>query len=114
MPIENLRISEPDWSQLRHFAKGSFNPGAAEVGAIGLLGRCDRNGRREHLVSKILWPRPGEVKEASNRALVFEASYIRRLHMEMRKSKLAGLLFVHTHPLADRTVGFSWYDDAEE
>ena len=114
MPISNLRISERDWLQVRRMAAPSFREGAAEVGAVGLLGKSVTSGQKEFLVSRILWPRTGEVTEASNRALVFDAGYIRRAHLEMRKEKLAGLLFVHTHPLADENVGFSKYDDFEE
>jgi hypothetical protein len=80
MPFNNLRMSERDWSQLRRVCQGSFEPGASEVGAIGLVGSCERNGGREYLVSEILLPRRGEVKESDQRALVFDASGQKRGH----------------------------------
>ena len=114
MATNNLRFAEGDWTQLRRIAAPSFHPGAAEAGAIGLVGKFEYRGRREYLVSRMLWPQAGEVKEADNHALVFDASYIRRAHLEMRKHKLAGLAFFHSHPRADLRVGFSDYDDFEE
>jgi molybdopterin-synthase adenylyltransferase len=59
------------------------------------------------------------IKTASNLLatgdhLVFNSSYIRRAHLEMRAQRLAGLVLIHTHPMADTSVAFSLYDNQEE
>jgi len=49
-----------------------------------------------------------------NRALVFDARYIRRAHLLMRSEGLAGVIMFHSHPMSDTLVGFSVYDDHQE
>jgi hypothetical protein len=114
MHIHNLRVGEPDWARLRKLAAPSFGRNRPEVGAIGLVGHVTVRGQKEFLLAKVLWPQLGDIKEARDHALVFNSSYIRRAHLEMRDKKLTGLAFFHTHPLADRSVSFSNYDNMEE
>jgi hypothetical protein len=51
---------------------------------------------------------------AGHDQLVFDSSFIRRAHLEMRAEGLAGLVFFHTHPQADQEVAFSLYDNRQE
>lgn len=114
MSTADLRSTERDWNQLRRQFASSFRPAGAETGTIGLVSRCSANGEDELLLARMLWPQKGDLKVATNRSLVFDPSYIRRAHLEMRKERLAGLAVFHTHPLSDSTVGFSPYDNAQE
>ena len=114
MPSD-LRITEADALRLQDLFKPSFRSGRCpETGAIGILGECRAGGKHEFLLVKLFLPGPGDLKIAGHDHLVFGSAYIRRAHLEMRAERLAGLVFFHTHPLADREVRFSWYDDSEE
>src|SRR5579875_1021186 len=114
MPID-LRMTEASWHRLRELFKPSFRSGRCpETGAIGILGECRAGVRHEFLVVKLFEPGPGDLKIATHDHLIFDSSYIRRAHLEMRRNRLAGLVFFHTHPLADAEVGFSLYDNREE
>lgn len=111
----DVRLADGDWKRLRDHCKTSFRAGCCpETGAIGLLGECRTERRYQLLVARILWPHGNDLKTASHGELVFDASYIRRAHLEMRRCNLAGLIMFHTHPLSDSHVGFSAYDDAQE
>lgn len=114
MPVD-LRIAERDWSRLRNHCASSFRSAtSAETGALGLLGRCRTDAKEEFIVTKVVLPGPGDLKTASSGEVVFDASYIRRVHLETRRAKLTGIAAFHTHPFADATVRFSPYDDAQE
>src|SRR5262245_9091579 len=114
MPID-LRLSEADWLRLREILKPSFRSGTCpEAGAIGILGECRAGGKHEFLLAKLFKPDPGDVKIATDNQLIFDSSYIRRAHLEMRSNRLAGMAFFHTHPFADTEVDFSYYDNREE
>lgn len=111
----DLRISEGDWSQLRRQFEPSFRGrGAAETGALAIMGECKAAVKHEFIVVKVLLPGPGDLKIASSGEVVFAASYIRRAHLEMRQEKLAGIAAFHTHPFADSSVSFSTYDNQQE
>ncbi len=115
MITADLRMSEHDWIMLRKHLAGSFrSPKAPEAGAIGVVGQCGAGGRHEFIVARMLWPGPDDLKVAANRALVFDARYIRRAHLLMRSEGLSGLVIFHTHPMSDTLVGFSEYDDRQE
>src|SRR5260370_29222675 len=108
MPSD-LRLTEADWQRLREVFKPSFRSGRCpETGAIGILGECRAGSKHEYLLAKLFLPGPGDLKVAGHDHLVFGSAYIRRAHLEMRAERLAGLIFFHTHPLADRGVSFSW------
>ncbi|HZZ80570.1 MAG TPA: ThiF family adenylyltransferase [Gemmataceae bacterium] len=108
-------MTDADWQRLRDQFKVSFRSGRCpETGAIGILGENQASDRREFILTKLLLPEPGDVKIAAHDHLVFNSSYIRRAHLEMRAQRLAGLVFIHTHPMADTHVSFSMYDDREE
>jgi hypothetical protein len=68
----------------------------------------------ELIVAQVLWPEPGEVVAEPDSALTFNSRYLRRAHIAVRKSGLAGLVTFHTHPLAKSEVKFSWYDDEQD
>lgn len=111
----HLRVTQSDWSALRRLFQASFRePGAAETGAIGVVGMSSTAGRREYLLAKVFWPQEGDLKIASDDSLVFDASYLRKAHLFMREHGLAGFVVFHTHPLADQHVRFSMYDDQQE
>lgn len=115
MITADLRMTETDWITLRKHLAGSFrSPQAPEAGAIGVVGECRAGDRHEFTVARMLWPGPDDLKVAENRALVFDARYIRRAHLLMRSEGLAGLVMFHSHPLSDQRVGFSLYDDHQE
>jgi len=111
----DLRLTEADWHRLRDLFKVSFRSGRCpETGAIGILGECRAGNKHEFLLAKLFLPEPGDLKVAAHDHLVFSSSYIRRAHLEMRAQRLAGLVLFHTHPLADKEVAFSQYDNREE
>lgn len=111
----DLRIAETDWSALRRHLASSFRGTmSAETGALGILGELNTASRRAFIVTKVLLPEPGDLKIASTGEVVFDASYIRRAHLEMRRDGLAGIATFHTHPLSDARVGFSPYDDRQD
>ncbi len=115
MITADLRMTETDWITLRKHLAGSFrSPQAPEAGAIGVVGECRAGDRHEFTVARMLWPGPDDLKVTENRALVFDARYIRRAHLLMRSEGLAGLVMFHSHPMSDQRVGFSLYDDHQE
>lgn len=108
----DLRIAERDWLRLRKQFEVSFRSSLApETGALAVLGECRTGRKHEFIVSQILLPEPGELKLASNGALIFDASFVRRAHIAMRKAGLAGIATFHTHPGAAANVEFSPYDN---
>lgn len=110
----HLRVTAAVWNRLWKQLSRSFrNRGAAETGAIGILGSIGGT-RPAYTIAEMLWPEPGDLKIASNQSLCFDASYLRRAHLKMRHSNLAGLVLFHTHPFADQQVAFSHYDNSEE
>jgi len=116
MPRINVRISAPDWARIRKLCAPSFRGRRdTEIGAIGLLGRRSVGGKlRELIVTRVIWPEPGEVLAEPHSALTFTSRYLRRAHIAVRKAGLAGLVTFHTHPGAGSEVGFSWYDDEQD
>jgi hypothetical protein len=115
MNTVDLRVAEKDWVPLRQLLDSSFRQGfEKEAGALGILGECRTEGKREFIIVKIFPPGPGDIKYANSGALVFDSSYIRRAHLAMRSERLAGLVTFHTHPFSDRQVNFSRYDLRED
>jgi hypothetical protein len=112
----DLRIRESDWARLRKHCAPSFRGRKdTEIGAIGLVGkRMFGRNLRELIVTQVLWPERGEVLAEPGSALTFTSRYLRRAHLAMRKTGLAGLVTFHTHPLARSEVSFSWYDDEQD
>lgn len=111
-----LRISASDWQRTRDWCSRSFRGERdTEFGVIGLLGRRSVRGTvTDLLVSRIIWPEDGDVINHRRHALSFSSRYLRRVHMAMRTSGLAGVVTFHTHPLSERSVDFSFYDDAQD
>lgn len=116
MPEPNLRMSEADWQKLRKHCVHSFRGSRdTERGAIGLLAKRQSGGElRDLVVTKILWPEEGDVIAPPSQVLTFSSRYVRRAHLMVRESGLAGLITFHTHPLSESAVDFSWYDDKED
>ncbi len=114
MPLD-MRVSADHWSRLKkHFESSFRSPGAAETGALALLGERRTPLRRELIIADVLLPGPSDLKLATTGALVFDSSFIRRAHLAMRKTGLAGIATMHSHPGAVSRVGFSPYDDRED
>ncbi len=113
--VTDLRIAEKELSKLQKLFSSSFNSGASrEIGAIALLGECKTKKKQEFIIAKVFLPEPGDFKIMHTGALIFDASYIRRAHLEMRSKGLAGIAMFHTHPFSDRYVDFSPFDLREE
>ena len=110
-----MRIGQDQWLTLRRAVAPSFRGiDRAEMGAVGLLGQVSNKQGTEYLVSEIVWPEAGDIEEAHGQGIVFSAAYLRRVHLAMRKYKLAGLVTFHTHPYADDVVSFSRYDNQQD
>ena len=115
MTTVNLRIAQRHWEELRAHVSRSFRGSSREeLGAIGLIGEVRTQSKCEVTVSKILMPGSGDIRFSSEGALIFDSSYIRRAHLEMRAEKLAGIVTFHTHPFSDERVAFSPYDDSQD
>ena len=111
----DLRIAERDWMKLRKHSALSFrSSGAPETGALAILGECRTGAKRDFIVAEVLLPEPRDLKYAATGALVFDASFMRRAHLAMRKRGLVGIATFHTHPGASASVGFSLYDDRQD
>src|SRR6267143_1379487 len=111
----DLRVSQQHWTQLRrHFQHSFRSKTAPETAALGVLGLCRRSDRTEYLVAKLFWPADGDLKIAKHGRVELSSTYVRRAHLYMRENKLAGLVVFHTHPMSDRHVAFSPFDNIEE
>ena len=113
----NLRISEHHNKTMRQVTSPSFRKDIELPPETGCILLVAENGRAENpclLVADVLLPGSGELAESSTDGLVFSASFLRRALLQVRERRLAGFLTVHTHPLANETVGFSSYDDAQD
>lgn len=116
----DLRLTQQDWQGLRKLFRPSFRPHRLgqplprETGAIGIVGEVRSGNKSELLVARILWPEDGDVRYSSDAGIVFDSTYLRRAHVEMRQRGLAGIVTFHTHPLSDERVGFSWFDDEQD
>ena len=85
-----------------------------ERGALALLGRNNSARRPSFTIAEVLLPGQGEVRQTDG-GLVFDSRYLRRAHLRMRDRGLAAICTFHTHPLSDKTVGFSrTVDDVED
>lgn len=113
MPID-LRAAAGDWAAILHQLQPSFRPRAPELGLIAAVGESRIGDKHEYLLAKLFQPEPGDIAESSEGFLRFSSRYIRRAHAYMRDHRLAGILMLHTHPLSDLQVGFSWFDDEQE
>ncbi len=111
----DLRVSQQNWNQLRrHFQHSFRSKMAPETAALGALGLCKRSDRTEYLIARLFWPADGDLKIAEHGRVELSSTYVRRAHLYMRENKLAGLVVFHTHPMSDKHVSFSPFDDIEE
>jgi molybdopterin/thiamine biosynthesis adenylyltransferase len=112
-----LRIAEFHYNKMRSLLAPSFLDGKRarpETGCVLLVARNDHLANSALLVADLIEPAPGDFDRQSDSALSFSSQYLRRALLAVRRRGLAGFLTAHTHPLSDRTVGFSWYDDAND
>jgi molybdopterin-synthase adenylyltransferase len=113
----NLRISEHDFKAVRRLTSASFRTNIEfppETGCLLLVARNPDTSRPSLIVTEVIEPGLGDVSESSSDGLVFSSTFLRRALLQVREKQLAGFITVHTHPLADETVGFSRYDDAQD
>ena len=112
-----LRMTQAHFEQVRRVTADSFVSAVRfppETGCILLLSLNDHPGNPALLVAEVLPPKPGELTEQADDGLVFSPGYLRRALFAVRERGLAGFLTVHTHPLANQSVAFSRYDDAND
>src|SRR4051812_10320915 len=111
----DLRIAAADWKRLtRHFASSFRDRFSSETGALAIVGECMTARKHEFVVVKILLPNTDDLKAATGDEVIFNASFVRRAHLEMRRLGLAGIATFHTHPLANTSVSFSDYDNLQD
>lgn len=112
-----LRISEFHYEKMWRLLASSFVVGKRtrpETGCILLVARNEHPVNPTLLVADVIDPTLGDFDRQNDSALSFSSRYLRRALLAVRRRGLAGFLTVHSHPLSDRTVGFSWYDDAND
>ena len=113
----NLRIAELHWEIVRRLVSLSFSSALKfppETGCILLLSRNDHPQAQTLLVTDVLPPSDGDFTDQETGAITFTSRYLRKALILVREQGLAGFLTVHTHPGADRQVGFSPYDDRND
>lgn len=110
----DLRNCQHDWRKLRRHFRHSFTSKLAPETAALVLGLCRRSDRTEYLVAKLFWPGGGDLKVADHGRVELSSAYVRRAHLYMRENRIEGLVVFHTHPMSDRSVSFSAFDDKEE
>jgi hypothetical protein len=112
-----LRIAEVHYDKMRRLLAPSFLAGKRvrpETGCILLVSRNEHPSNPALLVADVVEPASGDFDRQDSSALSFSSQYLRRALLAVRRRGLAGFFTVHTHPLSDRTVGFSAYDDAND
>ncbi len=112
-----LRIAESHYDKMRSILAPSFSAGKRarpETGCILLVARNEHPRNPALLVADVVEPAPGDFDRQNDSALSFSSRYLRRALLAVRRRGLAGFFTVHTHPLSDRTVGFSGYDNAND
>ena len=113
----NVRISESDYETVRQLTSLSFQRHVKlrpETGCLLLVAVNPNEQNPSLVVNEILKPGAGDITETATDGLVFSASYLRRALFEVRQRGLAGILTLHTHPLAEDVVRFSEYDDYQD
>ena len=113
----NLRVAERHWNAVRRLTALSFAKGLRfppETGCILLVSHNDHPRAESLLVSDLLQPQAGDFSDQESGAITFSSRYLRRALLGVRERGLAGFFTVHTHPLSERQVGFSPYDDEND
>lgn len=113
----NIRISEKHWAEVERLTSGSFVKGVEfppETGCILLVGENGHPLRASLLVTEVLAPEDGDLLDQDSGGITFASRFLRRALLRVRERGLAGLLTLHTHPMADRYVSFSGFDDAND
>ena len=111
-----FRASEQQWDQVRRLTDSSFVRGIdspLEIGCIILFAENNHPARPSLLASYVLAPSQEELLHQTAGALTLSSQYLRRALLAVRERGLKGFFTVHTHPLADKVVSFSPYDDAK-
>src|SRR5207248_3030629 len=85
-----------------------------ETGCILLLAENDHPEAKSLLVSDVLLPSGGDLKDQEGGAVTLTSGYLRRALLAVRERNLKGFLTLHTHPLSGEGVYFSSYDDAHD
>jgi hypothetical protein len=113
----NIRISEQHWEDVKQLTSLSFVNASAfppETGCILTIGENDHRLRPSLLVAEVLAPEDGDLLEQGSGGITFASRFLRRALLRVRERGLAGFLTLHTHPMANRHVSFSGFDDAND
>lgn len=113
----NIRISEKHWREVERLTSLSFVSGlefAPEMGCILLVAENDHPLRPCLLVADVLEPETGDLLEQGSGGITFASRFLRRALLYVRQRGLKGFLTLHTHPMADKRVSFSLFDDAND
>ncbi len=113
----NIRISEKHLAEVERLTSASFVSGVEfppEMGCILLVGENDHPLRASLLVAEVLPPGDGDLLDQDSGGITFASRFLRRALLHVRERGLAGFLTLHTHPMADRYVSFSGFDDAND
>ena len=112
-----LRISQGHYREMRKATALSFYSEIElppETGCVLIVGRNGHEANSALLVKEVLIPDEGDFSEQESMGLTFSSRFLRKALLRVRELGLAGFLTVHTHPLSERRVGFSRYDDAND
>lgn len=113
----NVRISEKDWREVERLTSLSFVDGlefAPETGCILLVAENNHRLRPCLLVAEVLAPETGDLLEQGSGGITFASRFLRRALLRVRERGLKGFFTLHTHPMADKRVSFSLFDDAND
>jgi molybdopterin/thiamine biosynthesis adenylyltransferase len=113
----NVRISEKHWREIERLTSLSFVEGlefAPETGCILLVAENDHRLRPCLLVAEVLEPETGDLLEQGSGGITFASRFLRRALLRVRERGLKGFLTLHSHPMADKRVSFSLFDDAND
>jgi molybdopterin/thiamine biosynthesis adenylyltransferase len=113
----NIRISEQHWQEVKRLTSLSFVNVSAfppETGCILLVGENDHPLRPSLLVAEVLAPEDGDLLEQGSGGITLASRFLRRALLRARERGLPGFLTLHTHPMANRHVSFSGFDDAND
>ncbi len=106
-----IRTSEIIWTQIDQILNRSFNQNRTlEWGIIGVV---EKLGDEVFLIREIFLPTQKDLDQSEG-GLIFSSPYIRRAQLWAQRQGKSGLVFFHTHPLANDQVSFSWFDDTQE
>ena len=91
----NLRMTEAHWRGIQRHTAVSFSKAVErppETGCILVLSHNDHPEARSLLVSDILLPGAGDLKDQETGAITFTSGFLRRAVLKVRECRLKGEL----------------------